>query len=142
MKTARLIFAVSLMLPLSLLGAAEISLKSQKWLQCLAFSPDGKRVVAGNDEGRLWVVEAATGKSVVECKGVVSAPTAVAWSRDGRSFAVGGWNGVVTVREAKTGKMQARWRGHTKNILRLNQTWIFLVSEWLANQNAVSYFLT
>ena len=61
---------------------------------------------------------------------------------DGRSFAVGGWNGVVTVREAKTGKMQARWRGHTKNILRLNQTWIFLVSEWLANQNAVFYFLT
>ena len=87
-----------------------------KWVQCVAFSPDGKRVVAGNDEGRLWVVEAATGKSVLECKGVVSAPTAVAWSWDGRSFAVGGWNGVVTIREAKTGKVQARWRGHTENI--------------------------
>ena len=48
-----------------------------KWVQCVAFSPDGKRVVAGNDEGRLWVVEALTGKSVLECKGMVSAPTAV-----------------------------------------------------------------
>ena len=90
---------------------------SAKWVQCVAFSPDGKRVGAGNDEGRLWVVEAATGKSVLECKGVVSVPTAVAWSRNGRSFAVGGWNGVVTVREAKTGKLLQTLKGHNTAVI-------------------------
>ena len=87
-----------------------------KWVQCVAFSPDGKRVVAGNDEGRLWVVNAVTSKTVLEFKGMLTAPTAVAWSHDGRSLAVGDWSGVVTVREARSGKAQARWRGHKENV--------------------------
>ena len=87
-----------------------------KWVQCLAFSPDGSRVVAGNDEGRLWVVEARTGKTVLECRDVLTAPTAVAWSPDGKHLAMGGWVGLVTVRDAQTGAVQTRWRAHRENV--------------------------
>ena len=88
----------------------------QKWVQCVAFSPDDQRVVAGNDEGRLWVVDARAGKMVLQMKDVASAPTAVAWSHKGALIAVGGWRRVVSVREAKSGKLLARWRGHKENI--------------------------
>ena len=88
----------------------------QKWVQCVAFSPDGQRVVAGNDEGRLWVVDERAGKMVLQMKDVASAPTAVAWSHKGALIAVGGWRRVVSVREAKSGKLLARWRGHKENI--------------------------
>ena len=85
-------------------------------MQCLAFSPDGNRVVAGNDEGRLWVVEARTGKTVLECRDVLTAPTAVAWSPDGKHLAMGGWVGLITVRDAQTGAVQTRWRAHRENV--------------------------
>ena len=88
----------------------------QKWVQCVAFSPDGQRVVAGNDEGRLWVVDARAGKMVLQMKDVASAPTAVAWSHKGALIAVGGWRRGGSVREAKSGKLLARWPGQKENI--------------------------
>ena len=112
----RLTSGIFLFLTIGLLGATEISLKTQKWVQCMAFSPDGQRVVAGNDEGRLWVVDARTAKTVMQIKDVASVPTAVAWSHQGTLIAVGGWRGVGSVREAKSGKLLAGWRGHKENI--------------------------
>ena len=108
--TAIFFFAVNLS------GVAEISLKTQKWVQCLAFSSDGQHVVAGNDEGSLWVVDASTAKTVMQIKDVASVPTAVAWSHQGTLIAVGGWRGRVHVCEAKSGKVLARWSGHKENI--------------------------
>ena len=93
-----------------------------KWVQCLAFSPDGNRVVAGNDEGRLWVVEARTGKTVLECRDVLTAPTAVAWSPDGKHLAMGGWVGLVTVRDAQTGALMAKpsWKDGKRQLTEKN----------------------
>ena len=112
----RLTSGIFLFLTIGLLGATEISLKNQKWVQCLAFIPDGQRVVAGNDEGRLWVVDARTAKTVMQIKDVASVPTAVAWSHKGKLIAVGGWRGGVLVCVAKSGMVLARWSGHKENI--------------------------
>ena len=73
-------------------------------------------MVAGNDEGRLWVVEARTGKTVLECRDVRTAPTAVGWRPDGKHIAMGGWVWLVTVRDAQTGAEQTRWRAHRENV--------------------------
>ena len=81
-------------------------------MQCLAFSPDGNRVVAGNDEGRLWVVEARTGKTVLECRDVLTALTA------GRSRTAntcqGGW--VELECAMRKPALCTRWRAHRENV--------------------------
>ena len=73
------ILAAIFFFAVNLSGVAEISLKSKKWVQCLAFSPDGQRVVAGNDEGRLWVVDAssspASALALVSANALFSAST-------------------------------------------------------------------
>lgn len=58
------ILAAIFFFAVNLSGVAEISLKSKKWVQCLAFSPDGQRVVAGNDEGLIGgvAVDSALGQ--------------------------------------------------------------------------------
>ncbi len=37
------------------------SLSEEEWPQCVAFSPDGRKVLAGTDAGRLWVWERKKG---------------------------------------------------------------------------------
>lgn len=95
----------------------QVVVKGQKkWVSCVAFSPDGKNVAATNAEGRLWMVEASTGKLVWERRDMATIPIVVAWSHHGRLVAMGGWNGIISLRVAKTGKVISHWPGHKENI--------------------------
>jgi RNA polymerase sigma factor (sigma-70 family) len=82
-------------------------------LVCVAFSPDGKRVAAG-DPGKktvqLW--DAGTGAPERALKTEEAQPWSLAFSPDGKSLAVGGQfrggSGEVSLWDVKTGKLKHR----------------------------------
>jgi WD40 repeat protein len=68
-------------------------------LGSVAWSPDGRRVARGNQDGTVQVFEAATGKEVAKREGKQGAVQSLALSPDGRLLASGGANGTVLLWE-------------------------------------------
>jgi WD40 repeat protein/tRNA A-37 threonylcarbamoyl transferase component Bud32 len=82
-------------------GRELLNLKgSSGWLPCVAFSPDGQRIVTGKlDEARL--LDAASGRQLLTLK---TKAASVAFSPDGLRIVTGGFGGEVTVWDASSGK--------------------------------------
>ncbi|HUU98493.1 MAG TPA: protein kinase, partial [Phycisphaerae bacterium] len=74
------------------------------WVQCVAFSPDGRRIVSGSWDGTLRVWEADTPKEVHAIRAGQGHVICVAFSLDGRLIASAGDDGAVEIWDAHTGK--------------------------------------
>lgn len=86
----------------------------------VAFSPDGKKVFAGNADGvvTVWDVESRKpDRSLTRPAGVIRA---VAWSPDGRLLAAAGVDRTVTVWDAGAGREAYSLKGHTEIIQSIN----------------------
>jgi len=80
-------------------------------VSAVAFSPDGRWVVSGSEDGTALVWEAATGVEVARMtheRYVRFAVTAIAFSPDGRWVVSGSWDKTARVWEAATGAEVAR----------------------------------
>jgi WD40 repeat protein len=70
------------------------------WITCLAYSPDGMRIVTGSDDENVKVWDVATGQEVLTLSGHTGALTGVAFSPDGRRLVSSGgkevrvWDGT------------------------------------------------
>src|SRR5260370_38210537 len=73
-------------------------------VRCVAFSPDGKRIVTGSWDktARLW--DAETGKEILALEGHSSMVQSVAFSPDGKSVLTGSLDGTARVGDPETGK--------------------------------------
>ena len=96
--------------------------EGQGWVECLAFSPDGRRVALGSClangvEPRLCVWEADTGHEVFTREGHKDNVSAVVFSADGRWIASGSIDGTAKLWEAKTGQERRTLEGHTGPVL-------------------------
>jgi WD40 repeat protein len=78
----------------------------------LAFSPDGRRLVAGGEENtvKIWDVQAGQEQTLKGHSGDVSAAT---FSPDGRWVASGGEDSTVKVWDSRSGALVHNFRGHT-----------------------------
>jgi WD40 repeat protein/serine/threonine protein kinase len=85
----------------------------------LAWSPDGRRLVAADNRGALILYDMDTGKEQVTFRGHTTQVYSVAWSGDGRRFASAGEDRQVVVWDADTGEQVNVFRGHTREILEL-----------------------
>jgi WD40 repeat protein len=74
-------------------------------LTCVAYSPDGARIVSGAGDGdrRALVWDAGTGAALLELKGHTSGILCVAFSADGKRIVTGSVDRTVRVWDAKTG---------------------------------------
>lgn len=77
----------------------------------LAFSSDGKLVVAGSDDAKVAIFEAGTGKLVRAIDAPAKVRT-IAISPDGTRIAAGAWEKSVFVWETSTGNLLHRFEGH------------------------------
>jgi WD40 repeat protein len=74
-------------------------------LQTVAFSPDGKLLVAGSMDGTVWLWEVATGRHTATLRGHVGSVWSVAFSPDGKTLASGGGlTGFIGERPGEAGK--------------------------------------
>jgi DNA-binding beta-propeller fold protein YncE len=76
--------------------SATATLQVGGWLSALAISPDGRRVLTGNTEGKVTMWDAA-GARLQQYDWGVKTPIAAAFARDGMRAAVGGTNGRIVV---------------------------------------------
>ena len=66
----------------------------------MAWSPDGRHLAAGLDDGKVAILETATYQTVFIYREPQGQVDAVAWSPDGTRIASGGADGFVKVWQA------------------------------------------
>lgn len=82
------------------------------WVTHVAFSPDGERLTACFDDGRIIIYNVVTGDDVVVTIGRSSGAHFTAWSPRGDMVAVGGAENDIYVCDPSTGKILFTLRGH------------------------------
>ncbi|MDZ8262001.1 NACHT domain-containing protein [Nostoc sp. ChiQUE01b] len=86
-------------------------------VQSVAFSPDGKYLVASDANGQIRVWQVADGKEIFNFKGHLSWTMSVAFSPDGVTFASASSDKTIRLWDIKTGKCLKTFYGHT-NVVR------------------------
>jgi len=87
----------------------------------VAWSPDGKRLVMGNWQGKVQAFDANTGLNGInfQASDLYQRVEAVIWLPDGRSVAACGDDNRVWIWKAATGQLQRTYSGHTDWVISL-----------------------
>ena len=80
-------------------------------VRALAFSPDGKRVVTGGDDGLVKIWDAADGRELLSFRGR-GGISGIAFSPDGRRVATANPDKTATLWNASTGEEALSFHGH------------------------------
>jgi WD40 repeat protein/serine/threonine protein kinase len=83
----------------------------------VAFSPDGLRLAAASDDGRVMVWDAETGAPVLTLSGYGFEVNAVAFDPRGRRIATASEDGLIRLWDAVTGEEVFTLRGHKEGVL-------------------------
>ena len=83
---------------------------------CVAFSPDGKRIVSGSVDKTIKVWDAATGAELMTLRGHEGDVTCVLFSPDGKHIVSGSDDKTVKVWDTATGAELMTLRGHSDKV--------------------------
>ena len=92
-------------------GCARVLEGHNDCCQCVAFSPDGGRLVSGSDDGivRLWNVRTGAPLHIMTRRSCVAS---IAYSPDGKLVASGSLDNTVRIWNAATGLQVSEYTGH------------------------------
>lgn len=76
------------------------------YVECVAFSPDGSRIVSGSDDGTAIVWDTALGQCMFALKGHTDWVRSAVFSPDGNRIATGSFSGTIKLWDANTGVLQ------------------------------------
>ncbi|MGQ9564539.1 MAG: WD40 repeat domain-containing protein, partial [Thermogutta sp.] len=107
----------------SLQKRAEIPASSRR-LHTAAFSPDGRFLIVGGDDGvvSLWRLDATPIQTVAQFKVAEGAVTSLAFCENGQLIAAGTTRNVIHLWDVSTARELARFQGHTGTVSSL--AWI------------------
>src|SRR5262249_31647882 len=107
--------------------ALEVVLPSPKkikrepvWPNCLAFTPDGKSLIAGGMDRVLRVLDVPTGKELRRFEGYRASLNALAMSPDGKTVAVAEGAATIRLRDLASGRDLGPVSGHHSSIRTLS----------------------
>lgn len=83
---------------------------------CVAFSPDGRRMVTGSEDTTLRLWEVATGREVRPLEGHTQEVLSVAFSPDGKQIVSGSTDRTVRLWEVTSGRQLRLFEGHTERV--------------------------
>ena len=91
----------------------------------VALSPDGRMLAAGDEDKKLHLVDAATGRTTALLEGHKEAVGEIAFSPDAEIIATGSWDRTVKLWHARTHEVLATWKivGTYCLLLRLLAGW-------------------
>jgi RNA polymerase sigma factor (sigma-70 family) len=92
------------------------TLKPAKFVQAVAFSPDGKRVVTSDGRNLLQVWQLEKGSGIVTLEGNKHYPRSVVFSPDNKIVAAAGWDAKVRFWDVASGTLQETLEGHDLEI--------------------------
>jgi hypothetical protein len=75
----------------------------------VSWSPDGKQLATGNEDGTAKMWETTTGRALLTLQGHTSALRSVSWSPDGKRLATGSVDGTAKVWEAASAEAVQEW---------------------------------
>jgi WD40 repeat protein len=82
------------------------------YLNCVAFSPDGRRIATASSDRTVKVWDTGTGQEVLTLTGHGNPVYGVAFSPDGQRIATASWDNTARVWDARTGKQLLSLAGH------------------------------
>ena len=85
-------------------------------VNCVALSPDGKRLASASDDQTVKVWDATSGQELLTLKGHTNRVIAVAFSPDGKRLASASGDGTVKVWDTMTGQETLWFKGHTNGV--------------------------
>ena len=91
-------------------------LRHTHWVQCVAFSPDGKKLATVSQDGTVKVWDVETGRELIHYAGHTDSVRGVAFSPDGKNIASGGADKEVRIWDSATGKDVQTLPGHTESL--------------------------
>jgi WD40 repeat protein len=103
---------------------------NQSFVQCIAWSPDGKYVASGHDNGLLVIWNTSTGQMYRQYRGHLNRVMAAAWTPDSKQVLTGGEDKTMRLWDLARGTEVRRFEGHTD--------WLFNVAVSSDGKRALS----
>ena len=103
----------SISLPTGTVTIPLLTISMNNVVNCIAFSPDGNRIITGTYDRSVQVWGANSGEQLRELQGHTNSVTSVSFSPDGNQIVSGSGDRSVRVWDADSGEQLRELRGHT-----------------------------